>query len=403
MILESVPTEDGDEEDILYEDSTESSIRQESTVDTSLVGRKSDVVGHFRTGTCSPDCTPKGHKVGKVAKVAKAAKVSKVAKVFGPKHHGLRLLLTVACCIVGVVGICVCVKLLQRYASENEAAIAAANDGVTHGFALAVFSYAASPTNAALAWLVAALRSGEDDDLLSVASAAPMSFFAPPGLAGPFVPDGDAVKIWPGGAPRPPASPPRVLAHGDVATRLLQNHSLGHPFVSELTTPEADAFLEIRGLLAQAVAEGTAGGVNGDGGQKLVLVSHPHHLPYLVALAGASGFEAQVLHPAVYSAVPWGAFGCDALGYPRGASPQAGVDRERERLSRYINELQAGDTQQLAMLQPVLRAANATLRFHRCVATWTAGAGGAAEPAHDSSINSSNYSSIAAACDARRR
>lgn len=297
----------------------------------------------------------------------RARDVASAASWDEPEQLGCRLGFLGACCCLGAVAVGACLALLQRLAAEAQ------RPAASEGPVLAFFSYAPS-TDAALAWLAAALLAGE----LPV---------APAGRA-PFAPrDGDFLGLWQPAAAAGSARP-RALAHGGVSGMLRRVHGLGPPRVADLTrragagpgaaVPEADAFLAIRALLAeaeerqeegQAARRGRAGPRRlGRRAAELVLVSHPHHLPYLAALAGAAGFRPLGLEPGVYGALPWADFGCDALGYPAGASPQAGLQQEAGRLQAYAASLHHADEKHRRQTQPIIEAANATLRFHLCVA-----------------------------------
>jgi len=331
------------------------------------------------------------------------------------------------CCLLSVVGIGASLAVLSRFATEasGEGDATAGLEALRAedaGPLLALFSFGPSssresPTNAVLAWLAAALL--EDGAAnLSVAAVADATgavsgdaatavppepsdvgaaFLPDPPVAGPFVPDGGrTVRRW---RPMPgkTSSPPRVFAHGEVAARLQRDYSLGPPRVRDLTgppgseTPEEDVFLEIRALVAAVTVTAASLAHGGAGDQvdrpldraprgELVLVSHPHHFPYLVVLSRAAGFEAAVLDPALLGRVPWQRFGCGPLGYGEGLSPWEGVGQEAGRLASYASALQVSDPILFGALQPVLAAANATLGFHRCVVGSRGGAGASLSP-----------------------
>lgn len=113
-------------------------------------------------------------------------------------------------------------------------------------------------------------------------------------------------------------------------------------------------------------------GSSGSSSSRVVLISHPHHLPYLLALAWHSGLRPLVLDPATYSRVPWAQFGCDAFGYASSAQSGAELGREISRLNEYGQFLQHdSDVEQIAALRPLLAAANSTLRFYRCAMAMT--------------------------------
>lgn len=291
----------------------------------------------------------------------------------GKTRRGLAA--TAACFVLSVLGLGIVVTLMARYAAENH------RGGSASGTTLVVFAFGsqwsngASPTDAALAYLSAALLGASGANLVEGAGNA--SALVPPaqGRSGKAtLPDGTLVKSW-----RPPVDghEARILAlvHGGGVASALGTYGFAAPRVRDLaaggvTEPEVDAFQLVRALLGGEAS-----------GSELVIVSHPHHLPYLVVLARASGFRPVVLDPALYDQVPWARFGCDAAGYPSSSMANAtsaaarareGVQRELGRLSAY-EVLREQDPAQFIELGPVLDVANATLYYYKCAVGGTGG------------------------------
>lgn len=293
-----------------------------------------------------------------------------------------RLVTLGICCLLGIVGVGASLAVLSRYASESEAAWSAETAGA-QGVLLVAFSVRGPgqepepATNDALAWLLAALLKGSLQGAWSPANA---SIFMPEApVAGAFVPDGTAVKSWPATSGESP-TPQEVLVHGPVLSILQKRYELAPPLVLPLAkhaSSEADALLHLRSPRSlQEAARQAAAKSHAHAPARIVLMSHPYHLPYLAVIARATGLEAVVLDPHVFGAVPWASFGCGPLGYAEGKSARAAVVREADRLQRYSATLQASDPAQYAQLAPVLRAANATLDFHLCVAERQGRSGG---------------------------
>lgn len=277
---------------------------------------------------------------------------------------------------LAVLGVGASVALLRRLGNE------ASRFARRQGRLVAFFSYSPS-TDAALAWLGAALLTGTQPDM-----AIESTLFARQGSNATrrFLPDGELVGIW-----QPPLGGPpqiRALVHGDVSGMLRRVHGFGPPQVVDLsqlgtgkhsrTAPgivsEADAFLALRALLSET-AEEDEHAKNEDAQRRLkeardaelVLVSHPHHIPYLATLARASGFRPVGLDPILYSQVPWLDFGCSPLGYAIGMSPQEGVQRELDRLSSFAESLRTANEEHAGKLSNLLDAANMTLTFDLCI------------------------------------
>lgn len=349
MILQSIPTEDFEEFDNELTPRDSSPQSDAATDGTTLYGHSSGVV-------------PKKKNSAK-RKIKKAANVIKEST-----EGNYRFTLLGICCCMGVVATGASLALLSRYAEENT--VDTPLDFVPM---LAIFSYAiaGTTTNNALAGLAAALL---NNDELNRTETSDIKFKPVGQVSGPFIPDGNIVKIW---QPKKMSEDLQAFAHGEVSRKLRRIHNFEPPQLLDLTLPvgsglpgqtsnaatlEVDAFLEMRRYF-----EGKGSGENG-GSREIVLISHPHHLPYLMALAWHSGFKAYILDPAVYATFPWDEFGCNTFGYPPDMLPNAGVEHEMNVFRHYVDMLREGDSQQYTLLQPVIRAANATLNFYRCTA-----------------------------------
>jgi len=319
------------------------------------------------------------------------AKVRDIA--LDERDHSFSSAFLAVCCCLSVVGVIAALAILQRYGQE------AGNVVATDVPPVVIFSYGAN-TDAALAWLSAAVMTGK------MPEAGQESYFRPALGAkvkgAPILPDGKLVSSW-----TPKKGYERGLrawVHGDVAGMLRRVHNLGPPKVQDLSqpqttaapggstglpshaagVPEPDAFLAIRSMLSSAKETGGAA-PPGDGRSfrrldidndfandthPLVIISHPHHMPYLAALARGSGFEPLTLDPSVYDAVPWSDFGCNTLGYPVESSPKEALEREVKRLESYEQASRNNNDREhhANTTRPIAAAAQATLRFHLCVA-----------------------------------
>lgn len=347
--------------------------------DASLYGRSS-------ADACevpSPDSSPAASAARKVGTAApKRKKVRKVAEVVLPTGGASIFIRTLGlCCCLGVFGVGVLLALLRRFGDE------ASKFSYSNGPVPVFFSFASS-TDAALAWLASALLAGRPPN-----TTIGDTFFALQGQdVGRFLPDGKLMGIW---HPQVGSPMQNGLAHGRVSSMLRRVHGLGPPRVLDLSqvgrgrlaqiampmVPEADAFLALRALFADAAEQEESSGqrrLSRKLQTQLILISHPHHVPYLAALAQASGFRPLGLDPALYSQVPWSDFGCDRLGYETGTSPQELLQRELSRLGSFAESLSGSDADNAAALQRLLIAANSTLHFNVCVTDLAAGGTGGA-------------------------
>eukprot|EP00927_Polykrikos_kofoidii_P074648 TRINITY_DN70681_c0_g1_i1.p1 TRINITY_DN70681_c0_g1~~TRINITY_DN70681_c0_g1_i1.p1 ORF type:complete len:362 (-),score=59.58 TRINITY_DN70681_c0_g1_i1:123-1208(-) len=315
-----------------------------------------------------------------------------------------RLIAVGICCSIGVVGVGASLALLSRYASETEAAANLAAERAQPRTMIAVLSFGgassgvASPTSTAVAWIIATLLKGGASNLTQALGGSTSNtggvtadaigtsgqihglFVPEPPPKGPFIPGKSEFKSW---WPVQDSSGATLeaLAHGRVAQVLRDDYGIDGSNVHILgsaTTPEADVFLLIRSL-SQFAKQSDAAGESASK-SPLVIASHPHHMPYLAVLAKAAGLDAMVLNPAMFEAVPWAAFGCNSMGYARDASPTSILDGEVRRLDAFASQVRLSDPQQAIALLPTLQAANATLRYHLCVAkalqdssTWHSG------------------------------
>jgi len=339
---------------------------------------------------------------------------------------GWRLAAILLCCCLGAAGVVASLAVLARYSDEEAASGKRPRPTASAPLLplLAVFSLKAEEqldmmaTNSALAWLVAAMLKGHPSDWrrknVSGSVFVPVSTAPPPAvdpsggggghseaaaggadatavaasaatssMARWFVP---GVEVWrprmPRGSVAGSSDEPVALAaflHGAVADILHQQRGLTSPMVRPLdAVGEADALLRLRSLLE--TEEGT-------GVRPLVLVSHPHRLPYLAILALSVGLRPQVLDPGLFSAVPWQTFGCGAFGYASSVHPGRQLAAEESRFAAFAEKLRTSDPERFALMAPVLQTANATLVFHRCVASRMAvdAPGHAAQAARDCS------------------
>jgi len=299
--------------------------------------------------------------------------------VISEEDRSWRLAALVICCCLSWVGVGASLAVLSRYATESE--VTGQNSKKSELPLIVVFSNegapdATVPTNNGLAWLMNSMLKGRLVRTVPEQGSRFVPGVPPPG---PFIP-GEAADSWlpPTTTNKDKAHPDkktgpnnlRVLVRGQVATILRQQYGFKPPQVRDMdqlwqSVPEADAFLQIRNHLKDVSGPGRPS-PNTPTAQKLILVSHPHRLPYLVLLARAAGFVVAVLDPVLYSVVPWSTFGCGPLGYASAADPHSAVHREDNRFRVYVDQLRSSDPDQLKVLEPLLRAANATLRFYKC-------------------------------------
>lgn len=348
MILQSVPAEESDDEECLE--------------NASLYGKSAE--------------HDKGPNKQTAAKRAASALKQKARDVVQEGSHEVSR--HFACLgvffFLAVLGVGTSLALLRRLGDE------AGRFANRKGPVVTFFSYSPS-TDAALAWLGAALLTGEPPD---IATGSTLFARQGPNTTG-FLPDGELMGIW-----HPPTGEPaqlRALAHGGVSGMLRRVHGFGPPRVLDLSqvargkhsslsqeiVSEADAFLAMRALLSDAAedehrkSEDAQRRLGQSWAAELVLVSHPHHIPYLATLARASGFRPVGLDPILYSQVPWADFGCSSLGYSTGMSAQDSVQRELDRLSSLAKSLHNADEERAAKLNNLFSAANMTLAFDLCV------------------------------------
>eukprot|EP00435_Cladocopium_sp_Y103_P007889 s290_g2.t1 len=162
---------------------------------------------------------------------------------------------------------------------------------------------------------------------------------------------------------------PLCLAMMLGGTVWFAQHSLGPPAVRSpggaVSQTAADAFLHIRELIRESSGKSSEDGATE---AQLVLVSHPHQLPYLSLMAAAAGFRrVAVLDPRLFGDIPWNTFGCSDLGYSLTTDAGKALAQEATRLESYVTQLRETEPDRLQRLQPLLEKVNATLAFHRCV------------------------------------
>ncbi|OLQ13582.1 Glutaminyl-peptide cyclotransferase [Symbiodinium microadriaticum] len=164
-----------------------------------------------------------------------------------------------------------------------------------------------------------------------------------------------------------------TLAKGLIACSLyllhqtvIAQYGLAAPAVRATSAQTAaDAFLDLRQILQEA-----GGGSSEDGATEahLVLVAHPHQLPYLALIAVASGFRrVALLDPQLFEAVPWRTFGCSRLGYGGGgAAATVALDQEAHRFESYAGQLKETEPERLHSSQEnEVNIQEAMTAFHR--------------------------------------
>lgn len=292
------------------------------------------------------------------------------------------------CCFLGVVAVGASLAVLSRVGQDAGGTLQGTLGNGATGVkpVLAIFGFTilgeesaeqALPTNNAVAWVAASLLKDHGHLLLSPYAKGEPAFAMPEGSAtkGSYIPDGELVQSWrPAGAGRllrakaSRTSALRAVVVGPISEILQAQYGLAAPAVRATSAQTAaDAFLDLRQILQEA-----GGGSSEDGATEahLVLVAHPHQLPYLALVAVASGFRrVALLDPQLFEAVPWRTFGCSRLGYGGGgAAATVALDQEAHRFESYAGQLKETEPERLQRLQPLIEAVNATLDFHRCVA-----------------------------------
>lgn len=352
MILQSVPTEDYDEENTL--------VTEEPKPRPKKLSRK-----HRRISASD-------HRTSEEDEVS------------------WKLVALGICCCLGVVATGASLAVLSRLGTDQGGAHGTLEDGtVPQRPLLAIFGLRlvetseALPSDNAVAWLATQfLRARSERGSAApnpAAGAVPpgSAHFRPVEAAPALLPDGSLVQSWrpsrrlsagSGGGTAPTArrTPLRAVAVGPISEILQAQHGLHAP---ELRSPSgqtaADAFLHIREMIRESSGKSSEDGATE---AQLVLVSHPHQLPYLSLMAAAAGFrKVAVADPRLFEGIPWRTFGCTDLGYSRGTNASHALAQEAVRLESYVTQLRETEPQRLERLQPLLQKVNATLAFHRCV------------------------------------
>jgi len=271
----------------------------------------------------------------------------------------------------GVVVVGILVALLRRYGSEGHTSRLPRGE-LQPATTLAAFSFnplgTASSTDSALAWLLFQLLREKSVPLwlqdTATTTVPSQEGQASASSSAQQLADESPFRRW-----RPPTgaaekSALELLASSNLARFLQESYELGPPRVRDISSigaeagdSEMDVFLAIRAF--------------GRSKDELVLVSHPHHLPYLFILARASGFKASVLDPDLYKFVPWVQLGCSETGYPTGVSPLAQLAEERRRVAAFADGLKSQDPERFSLLSSVLLAADSTLQQYECDAGGT--------------------------------
>lgn len=248
------------------------------------------------------------------------------------------------------------------------------------------------PTNAALAWLVHAIAEGsglcehreigcEFAPNFTHRSSEHSSFKFQPGIKG-FT-DTDLARIWQPmvsewGSPAVETRQILVFGHGSIAANLRTHHNWKPPEFFDVSrqnggngeilprVPEVDAFLEIR----RQVAQSSRGNVNPDEMLEVVLVSHPHHIPYLVVIANAAGFVPLIVHSSLFDAVPWSFFKCGLLGYPLDMPAVSVLAGESRKLREFADSMNSNQAKLFDAL--LLKAAQAISGYLHCAAVQSA-------------------------------
>mmetsp|Transcript_13342 Transcript_13342/g.29968 ORF Transcript_13342/g.29968 Transcript_13342/m.29968 type:complete len:315 (-) Transcript_13342:8-952(-) len=261
------------------------------------------------------------------------------------------------CCCTSVLCIGVALALMSRLASEGD-------HNARSPTVLAVFSFGngghSTQRNQALAWVTSELLKGKS--LSSISHGDHVDALMPRTTDQICIPDGNAVRSWhPSGHVVDGSS---VFVHGEVAREARDSYGLtevatiGDLVGSDL--PETDSFVYIYRELAERAngkaVEPTA-----------VVISHPHHLPYLAVLAAAARFRVLVLPAPTLSHMRWSDFNCTQLGYAAEENVQEVLQMEQKRLNEYAAELGSMDP----ALARVVEVANATLQYYHCAVNTT--------------------------------
>mmetsp|Transcript_54496 Transcript_54496/g.129925 ORF Transcript_54496/g.129925 Transcript_54496/m.129925 type:complete len:331 (-) Transcript_54496:56-1048(-) len=264
------------------------------------------------------------------------------------------------CCLCSVVLIGVALALLSRLATEGNPKI------VLEPMVLAVFSFGsdqlATPRNQALAWVTSQILKGKPMDTIStVADSSSTVRLQSPAVAA-FIPDGTSVLSW---RPTEIHAEERTFIHGEVAAEIQDKYKIPASAFMEVKDAtasymaETDTFLYIhRHLDKQANRNFVA--------PKAVIISHPHHLPFLVVLAAAQRFQPLVIESSILSHMEWSNFGCTPLGYSPQEEPEETLRTEQSKLNTYASELSMMDPEQFQGLSKVIEVANATLQYYQC-------------------------------------
>lgn len=282
------------------------------------------------------------------------------------------------CCCLGVVATGASLAVLSRL-GDDQGSHGTLGDGSVPSVRplLAIFGLRlveaseALPSDNAVAWLASRLLSSQAvDDAVNGGA-----FRVPEGRP-QLLPDGQLVQSW---RPKANAKAGRQMAEkakrlravvvGPIAEILQAQHGLGPPLLRSpgggVSQTAADAFLHIRELIRESSGKASEDGATE---AQLVLVSHPHQLPYLSLMAAAAGFRrVAVLDPRLFGGIPWNTFGCSDLGYSLTTDAGKALAQEATRLESYVTQLRETEPDRLQRLQPLLEKVNATLAFHRCV------------------------------------
>jgi len=280
------------------------------------------------------------------------------------------------CCCLGVVATGASLAVLSRL-GDDQGSHGTLGDGSVPSVRplLAIFGLRlveapeALPSDNAIAWLAAHLLDG------ALERSNQSGAFILPEANHRLLPDGQLIQSWqPKKAKlensRHLAKRLRAVVVGPIAEILQAQHNLGPPGIrspGNAGQTAADAFLHIRDMIRESSGKASEDGATE---AQLVLVSHPHQLPYLSLMAAAAGFRrVAVLDPRLFGAVPWHTFGCSNFGYSLATDAVKALAQEAQRLDSYVTQLRETEPDRLQRLQPLLEKVNATLAFHKCVVT----------------------------------